>query len=143
MRTPLVLALIAALGLFGCSSEPDEVRDASRWTEALVEAIEPLPHVAELQDVSYAMQGPIKHTQAWVSGSVWSDSDDDAVNRQLLDEVGRAVATALAENPVEDSWVSISVVGASGKGYDLALLGLPETPTLDDLAQHYSIPRQK
>lgn len=141
MRISLAM-VVACLALLGCGTDLSESdRDAGRWTAALIEAVEPLPHIAELQDVGYSLQGPFTHNTAWIIGSVWSDSNDEQVNRELLDGVGRAVAASLAENTIADSWVKIQVVSASGRAMALSELGLPTTPTLDDLAEHYGIPR--
>lgn len=143
MRRQIAVGLAATLALFGCGGVPDEAKDSERWTTALQEAIEPLPHVANLVDVGYSLQGPFNSNQAWIGGAVWSDTDDETVNLTLLDDVGRAVANAMAENPIADSWVRIKVVSASGDGLELSELGLTGTVTLDDLAAHYDIPRQK
>lgn len=145
MRRLLALALTASvcLPLAGCSGVPEEAEDDARWTAALREAIEPLDHVDELVDVGYSLQGPFVKNKAWISGYVWSDSDDETVNLALLDDVGRAVATVMADNPIADSWVKISVVDASGDNLALSRLGLPASPDLDDLADQYAIPRRR
>ncbi len=142
MRIPTVLLLAATLLFFGCTGVPEEAEDSKRWTAALVEKIQSLPHVDRLQDVQYSLQGAFNHNQAWISGTVHSDSNDDTTNLKLIDEVGRGVATALADNPIEDSWVKIEVVGSQGRGYGLDDVGLPTAPTLDDLAKRYNIVRK-
>lgn len=111
---------------------PAEARDQARWTAALQEALAQLPHVARTVDVAWTVQGPFRRSTVWVTGTVWSDTDDDTVNRDLLADVVRAAAAVLPHLDVP-SWVQLSVASASGDNLRLAALGLGERPTLADL----------
>lgn len=143
MRHVLLSAGLAlSLTIFGCASPSDDVKDTAKWTQVLEDSLSPLDHVAELTEVSYSLQGMFVHDSVWLSGTVWSDSSDAAVNEALIDDVGRAIASSFAENAAQKSWVKVKVVGADGASYQLRDIVGSTTVTLDDLAEHYDIPRR-
>lgn len=144
MRITLVLALATTLAVFGCGKQPDVVADQARWTTALEAAMKPIaerPEVRDVDEVKYSMQGPFSASTAWITGRIWSTTDDPATNKALLEDAGRAVVEALADNPVKDSWVKIQVVTTSNDPVTWNDLGLGAAPTLDDVAAHLGIPR--
>lgn len=144
MRRLAALAVMAGVALFGCSNPglPGDAGDAQKWSGVLVEALKPIGHVEEMADVKYTPQGELVTDQVWLDGTLWTDSDDPAVNQQVLDDAGRAIAEAFAENPAEKSWVRVRVASRSGDAYEMGdHLGVA-TVTLDTLADHYGIPRR-
>lgn len=110
--------------------------DPGAWSQALIHALETLPHAARLVDVGCAMRGLFRPTTLWVTGTVWSDTDDEATNLELLAAVAAAAARALAGVEVRKSWVQLSVASASGDALRLSRLGLGATPSLEELRRH-------
>lgn len=126
-------------GVFGCSRGLD--LSDEEWNQRLIDALEPLDHVAELRDFSYSKQGMFSRDSAWVSGIVVSDTDDESANRDLLDEVGRQIVTVHQENYSRRSWVRTYLRSPGGEIYEFKAVLESEVVSLDDLAEHYNIPR--
>ncbi|MDO5735982.1 MAG: hypothetical protein Q4P15_05860, partial [Propionibacteriaceae bacterium] len=92
-RRTVLGAVVGIMGLAGCGSSREEHTD-EEWNQLLLDALTALEHVGEVTDLSYSMQGVLGlKNSAWISGIVLSDTDDDAINEALLDEVGRTIAT--------------------------------------------------
>lgn len=139
--TALVLT-VTLFGLFGCSPRPDpiSVDEGQRRLEA---ALSDLPHVSEVHGVKYSMQGPFNPDTAWLSGTLRSDSEDDAVNHEILREAGRRIVEAMHDNFPKRSWVRVEVVRPSGTTVSYLDAGFPASPSLDDVAEHLDIPRSR
>ena len=132
---------VGFLGLFGCSDSGPQRSDAE-WNNLLVAELEPLEHVQQLDQFSYSMQGVLgRKNTAWISGVVRSDTDDEAANWALLDEVGRAIATVHQDNPVKDSWVKVHVISPSLTKYQFSDIFDHQVATLEDLAERYDVER--
>lgn len=143
MKRLAAVMVAASLSLFGCSGVSGDEADTEKWTAVLVDALETVDNVEEMADVSYSPQGVFTTDQVWLNGKLMVNSDDTAVVQKVLDDAGRAIAEAFAENTVEKSWVRISAITASNKRVNIQdVIGEDNTVTLDTLAEHYGIPRR-
>lgn len=128
------------MGLAGCGFWGEKHTD-EEWNQLLIDALEPLEHVAELTNFSYEMKGVLgAKTTAWIAGTVRSDTDDVATNEALRDQVGKTLATVHLNNPNRKSWVMVYVGSPSSRAYEFRdaeqrIVGL------DELAEFYGVER--
>ncbi len=137
-----LLLTFAMLGLFGCGPEPDPL-DVDEGQRRLEAALTDLPHVREVADVKYELQRPISQEVHVMAATLHSDSEEPEVNRAILEEAGRRIAEAMQDNYPRKSAVSVWVLTPSERPYRFRELGLEASPTLDDLAQHFDVPRNR
>lgn len=116
-RRTLMGAVASILVLGGCGSSGEKHTD-EEWNQLLIDALEPLEHVAELTDFHYSMKGVLgAKNSAWISGIVESNTDDATINETLRDEVGKTLATVHRNNPVKSSNVMVYVRSPSMMSY--------------------------
>ncbi|MDO5736569.1 MAG: hypothetical protein Q4P15_08845 [Propionibacteriaceae bacterium] len=141
-RRTVLGAVAGVIALSGCGSSGGKHTD-EEWNQLLIDALEPLAPAVELTDFSYSMQGVLgRKDSAWISGVVMSDTDADAINEALLDDVGRTIATVHRNNPAKRSRVTVYVLSpsrmSSYKFQDKLDKGVV---TIDDLAELYGVDR--
>jgi hypothetical protein len=140
--TSLVLTL-AVVGLFGCTGpEPDPI-DADEGQRRLEAALTGIPHVTRVSDVKYELQRPFQEAVHVMAGTLHSDSEDADVNREILEEAGRRIAETMQDNFPKKSTVSIWVLSPDEAPHRFRELGMPASPTLDELADHFDVPRHR
>lgn len=137
--TALVLTF-TVLGLFGCSPKPEPL-DVAEGQRRLEAALSDLPHVTRAEGVQYTMQGAFRPDSAWMKATLRSDSDDDAVNHEILREAARRIVEAMHDNHPKHSSVNIEVVRPDGRAVRYIDAGFPASPSLDELAEHLDVPR--
>lgn len=144
-RRTLLLGAVAATGLAACGSSLEE-HSEEEWNQLLIQALEPLNHVAELVDIRYSLvKGPFS-TDVWISGTVVSDTDDVAANEALLDDVGKTIITVHRNNPVVGKYfqgnsVKVEVLSPSEHRYRF-LDYYPRSMTLEHLAEIHDVKRR-
>ena len=141
-KLPALLLTFAMLGLFGCGPEPDPI-DVAEGQQRLEAALTGLPHVRDVSDVKYELQRPISKEVHVMAATLHSDSEEPEVNRAILEEAGRRIAETMQDNFPKDSAVSVWVLTPSERPYRFRELGLDASPTLDDLAEHFDVPRKR
>ena len=140
-RFTALLLTVAVFGLFGCGNptpEPLGVEEGQRRLEA---ALQDIPHVSELIEVQYSMQGPFNPDTAWMTARFRTDSEDDATSRAVLETAARRTVEAMDDNFPKRSWMRFQVLTPEGHTVGFSDVGLPSEPGLDEMAEHLGIPR--
>lgn len=130
-------AIVGILGLAGCSI-PGEEHNGTEWSQLLVDALGPLDHVADLYEFKYTMVPTLGLYTAWISGTVYTDTDDACANQTLLAEVGKIIATVHSNNRVKRSWVKVYVQSPSFERYEFEMRSRNDIVTL---AEFYGVRR--
>ncbi len=127
------------MGLFGCSKGED--LSESEWNERLKEALQQLDFVRDLRGISYSLTGMFIKKSAWISGWAVTDAEDESELRHCLDGIGRTIVEVHQPNYVSDSRVRLGAVGKDNEPMTFKDVLGERIVKLEDLAEHYGIPR--
>lgn len=143
-RLTALLLSVAVFGLFGCGGPKPEPLGIDEGQRRLEAALQDIPHVESLHEVKYSMQGAFVNDSAWMTATLHTDSEDDAINHEVLRTAARRIVEAMHDNFPKRSALRLTAVTPEGRWVRLSDAGMRSAvPTLDEAAEHLGIPRER